>query len=411
MISQTPLDRGNIHACYRIMFLSATVFQRFAIPFGPNPLQFTFVSIFAISTYLLVSKQIKIDKLRLITFLFMGAMLIATSFISSGGVNMISLGLLLVLYIPYIASIETSKIDFIKNIDIFQSIMLTLAILGIVQFGLQFIVHPPFLFTFKGLVPDAILMPGFNTVNPLEYGSTIIKSNGFVFLEPSFFSQFLSIAIIIELLCFRFRGRLIIFCIAIVFSYSGTGMMLLIVFLPVVFIVRKQFGYVLMTVGIVSIAMFVGDAINLEMITKRADEFSATGSSGFERFVGPFYLIKEYQLPHLTSFLLGRGPGSIEGFIRTASLPAFDSTWAKLLFEYGVIGTVGFLIFFCLALFAGSHDKVLSAVLLFFFLFLSGALLSPYTIYIIFLLVVLPNTNIRENSTQSLIKRLYTTPG
>ncbi len=381
---------------FRLMFLSGTIFQRFALPLGPFPLQLHFITIFAISAYLLASKQIKIDKLRLIAFLFMGAILIATSFFSDGNVHMTSIGLLLVLYLPYITSLETSKTEFTNIIDIYQTIMLNLAIIGIAQFGLQFIFHSPFLFTFYGLIPDQFLMPHYNTLVPLEYGSTIFKSNGFFFLEPSTFSQFLSIAITIELLCFRFRWRLIIFCIAILLSYSGTGLMLLMLFLPVIFVARKQFGYVLMTIGIISLAISFGDIINLEMITKRADEFSSTGSSGFERFIGPFYLLNEYQLNNFTNFLLGRGPGSIRSFIEIASLPSFDPAWAKLLFEYGVIGTVGFLTFFCLALFVGSHDKVLSALLLFFYLFLSGALLSPYTVNLIFLLVALPNTTIRK---------------
>ncbi len=203
----------------------------------------------------------------------MGAILIATSFFSDGNVHMTSIGLLLVLYLPYITSLETSKTEFTNIIDIYQTIMLNLAIIGIAQFGLQFIFHSPFLFTFYGLIPDQFLMPHYNTLVPLEYGSTIFKSNGFFFLEPSTFSQFLSIAITIELLCFRFRWRLIIFCIAILLSYSGTGLMLLMLFLPVIFVARKQFGYVLMTIGIISLAISFGDIINLEMITKRADEF------------------------------------------------------------------------------------------------------------------------------------------
>ncbi|MET0410782.1 MAG: hypothetical protein ABW217_05780, partial [Polyangiaceae bacterium] len=72
---------------------------------------------------------------------------------------------------------------------------------------------------------------------------------------------------------------------------------------------------------------------------------------------------------------LGQGPGAV--FRQSLSYEFHDPTWAKLLVEYGVVGTALFLALFLAAL-AGSNVPVaVRASLFFYWLIMGGHLLSP----------------------------------
>lgn len=67
-----------------------------------------------------------------------------------------------------------------------------------------------------------------------------------------------------------------------------------------------------------------------------------------------------------------------------------DSSWFKLVVEYGYVAVMFFGLFFVLSLFRKSPDKVLSAACLVQFLFLGGYLLSFYVHFLYLVLVVWP---------------------
>ncbi len=67
----------------------------------------------------------------------------------------------------------------------------------------------------------------YNYSYEIYYGSSILKSNGVVFLEASFASQFLALAIIVQILLGGGRLRLVLFGAALVSTLSGTGLLLL----------------------------------------------------------------------------------------------------------------------------------------------------------------------------------------
>jgi O-antigen ligase len=69
-----------------------------------------------------------------------------------------------------------------------------------------------------------------------------------------------------------------------------------------------------------------------------------------------------------------------------------------MLLEYGIIGTVPFLAFIVTRFFAGSRSKLLSGAVLLMYLFLSGSLLQPHTIYLFYVLVIM--MPMQENETE-----------
>ena len=67
-----------------------------------------------------------------------------------------------------------------------------------------------------------------------------------------------------------------------------------------------------------------------------------------------------------------------------------DSSWFKLVVEYGYVAVIFFGLFLVSSLFFKSPDKILSAACLVQFLFLGGYLLSFYVHFLYLVLVVWP---------------------
>jgi hypothetical protein len=112
----------------------------------------------------------------------------------------------------------------------------------------------------------------------------------------------------------------------------------------------------------------------------RVGEFSATRSSGFARFISPFYLFDDYIFTDLHNILFGMGPGSIEPYFNNFYTDVFDPTWGKLFFEYGLVGSLPFAIFILSCLFLDTRTRWFSGALFINYLIMGGYLLSaPWT--------------------------------
>ena len=106
-----------------------------------------------------------------------------------------------------------------------NQVLAGLAIAGIVQFLLQFVGLG--LFSFKGLVPDNLLIEDAY-VTVISIGTSgYFKANGFFLVEPSVFSQFMALAIIIEMLTVRRTVYLLLFAGGLIASISGTGWLMI----------------------------------------------------------------------------------------------------------------------------------------------------------------------------------------
>jgi hypothetical protein len=81
----------------------------------------------------------------------------------------------------------------------------------------------------KTFVPAQFLAQGYNTSFPMEYGSSIVKANAFVFLEPSFLSQFLALALVVGVIVRVRSWQLLVLALGMASTLSGTGILLLVV--------------------------------------------------------------------------------------------------------------------------------------------------------------------------------------
>jgi hypothetical protein len=131
----------------------------------------------------------------------------------------------------------------------------------------------------------------------------------------------------------------------------------------------------------------LGDVLNLSFTLGRLAEFGSERSSAYHRYIGPARLIATSFDPDSATAWFGFGPGTISQ--AKATFDFHDPTWAKLLFEYGVLGTLGMVSLFARSLWRSDVPSELRATLFLSWLLLGGHLLAPDHDYLCLALVTL----------------------
>ncbi len=220
-----------------------------------------------------------------------------------------------------------------------QRWLLVVAAAGVLQFIAQFAGLS--LFTFRGFVPMRFLIESqYNVVIPLGIGG-IVRANGFFLVEPSVFSQFMALGIIIEWLCFRRLWPAVLLFTGLLASVSGTGWLVLATFMiQSMFTSRprdamRAIGFALVCGMALAIASVVIPDVT-DVLFGRAGEFSESGSSGYARFITPFLVLRHVLTADPLSFWTGLGPGASTELL--LNFRYWLNTPTKILIEYGIFG-------------------------------------------------------------------------
>ena len=223
------------------------------------------------------------------------------------------------------------------------------AIAGLIEFGLQFINID--LFTFSDFLPQSILVEDYwHVLIPID-GTPFHKSNGFFLLEPSLFSQYVALGLLIEILVLRRVQYLCIFGAGLMTSVSGTGWLMIIGFVATAVLSLGGRGIVLGLVTTIVGALALGglalanpDIYNF--LISRTDEFTAPGSSAYLRFVTPWLFLVDIlsQAPGVLFFGLGAGVSEHPG--RSMTYEYSVDSIVKLLLEFGAPALIAFLALF-----------------------------------------------------------------
>jgi hypothetical protein len=164
-------------------------------------------------------------------------------------------------------------------------------------------------------------------------------------------------------------------------------MMLLAVASPFLFYRTGGVRILLVLAPVGAVLLLLGDVLHLGLVAGRTAEFGAENSSGFARFVSIFYLLNQFIFIDPSRFFFGMGAGSIESIVGEITYLSHDPTWGKLMFEYGLLGALGFFPFILYSMLAGSASRFLAACLAFAYFFLGGNLLGPFYNFLIVALV------------------------
>jgi hypothetical protein len=373
--------------CIGITLFAEIFLQKVAIPLSQTTqISATLIVGFMALGFLVLSGRAVIDSARFSFFALTMVVLVITQLLGGAAFSRSSLLLLMATYAIYVVRLQDRPGTFRASLHLYQTMMLIVAGAGVVQYVAQFKLPLAVVFPLEAHL-GPLLYQGYNNIDPITYGSTIYKSNGLFLAEPSLLSQGMALSFIIERLFFGRVHFQLAFLAGLVVSYSGTGLLLLMIGAP--FLIYKTGGLrllvLILPIGLV--ILLAGKLLNLGTVANRANELSDPGSSGFARFVSIFYLLSTYTFSTAHNFLFGMGAGQIEILMKKVSYIAHDPTWGKLLFEYGILGALAFFPYVLWVVFGQTPSPILSFCLLLAYLFLGGNLLSPFYNFLIAALV------------------------
>ncbi|MGQ7294800.1 hypothetical protein [Quadrisphaera sp. KR29] len=388
-----PTTAGWVLAALVVVLLLT---QRVVLPFGgERGVALSLLLQYLAVVPLLLVGAMRADRLRgeLYALAVLGV-LVATWVVTATGhaASTTSLGLLLALYLPWLfRSRDTSGADARLVGLAFVRTMAVVAALGVLQLLTQLAGVWTFRDYLRDVLPADWVASSFNFANPLEYGSAVVKGNGFVMLEPSFLSQFCALAVGVALLLRMRLWWVLVLLLGLASAVSGTGILLLVAIGLLVVarspqLLRPSF---LVTGALVVVAVALSPIATL--ITDRAGETSEQGSSGYLRFVQPYTEVARGLAADPARYWMGAGSGSSDRLLISDQAgqvgEAVVYTIApKLVFEYGLPAASLFVLFLVMALLDRTPWPVVPGAAFVMIFFLSGSLLQPQTTVLAWLL-------------------------
>ncbi|MBW6528244.1 hypothetical protein KZ813_15490 [Sphingomonas sp. RHCKR7] len=281
-----------------------------------------------------------------------------------------SIGLYFLLYLPFLVAFDTTPETHRKCLSLFSNLMLVFAVIVWIQHAIQFSIGWQYWPDLDKLVPSQYLVPEFLYIQPIQFGMKYMKPSGITFLEVSFISQFITLALIIELLFLQRMVRAVFFGATLFATFAGTGLALLLVALPIVF-TRMNIRTFVTVLATAFIALFVALQLQwFDMVADRMGEFDKQGSSGSSRFVEPLDRVRRALLDP-SAVYSGVGPGQIE---RGGNI--FWWPIVKAIVEYGLIQGVLLYAFLLFSMFDRTPSRQFAIILILWYSF-EGTLLTP----------------------------------
>jgi hypothetical protein len=377
---------------------SALFLQRFWL--GNSKISFDMAAAALICAYQFASGRLLIQYDRLLWFLALGLAATSSLLLNFKITMLSSYGVLLGVYLLFTLSRPSTPDRYESTLRGFQFLVLILCCLAIAQFVAQFVIDGRQLILFFGVVPEFLLAPmstwgpdaqlGVNTIIPIIPGSSLIKSNGIFLAEPSSMSQLAALGILVEVLEFRRPRYLILLAFGLLLSYSGTGITVLLLFLPLTGLANRRAQLPALLVTVLAFALLATGIIDLSAYTSRAGEFEDVNGSGFSRFISSFWMAGEhFDAASLPVLLRGNGPATMKEFDPRAVYIPSGGTWFKVLYEYGLIGAFVFTCFLAACFRRSRCPKLLIGALVYDFLFTGNGLLSTPLLTIMIVLCTL----------------------
>ena len=374
--------------------LCSTLLSKFGLPpLASIGIGLLYPLTFALIGYGFITGQLRFEPRRLTFFLIVLSTLGVMQLMRTDSFSFPSFIMMTALASTFVFTTSTSAVTSADAHRFFCNVSAIVALLGIVQFAVQFFGNPALTFPIEAFVPQALRTSGYNNVSPLFYGSPLYKSTGFVMLEPSVFSQVCAIGLMAELYGRSRYLRLAIYAIALIVAYSGTGLLILAVSLPLFVIMYRRWELITRGAVLVGVVLLLSEPLNLNLLTGRFDEFGNAGSSGFARFVGWQDLFSDRLWPSPAAALFGHGAGSFEAM--AVGYSAAQMAHTKILFEFGVLGGLVYFSFIFFCLFSNGAPRILQVAVTVCY-FMNGAY-SPTLTGLALSLLLWPNSRDSDN--------------
>jgi hypothetical protein len=365
-----------------VLMLVVVLGQRLAIPLGPGQqLPANLVLVLIVLGTGLMAGHLRLDPQLILLYLAgVGALLALTLVAVARGldVSLLSVGFIGALYLLW--AVETPWIavaDQVRLLDAFVRVMVVMAVVGLIQAGTQYlgVAYQDWL---ARIIPGPFLMQGYNTSDPILWNDPIYRTNGVLFLEPSLFSFFLGLALVVALHRRKPLPTIGLLLLAMLPTVAGNGFVVLLAGVGILAIHGRwrDLRSLLLPAGLaVAGSLTIPGAAK---IVTRVTEAGTEGSSSSLRLIEPYTRLIPELFKDPTSVIFGNGAGSATTFVaKVGSAGLLAPVVPKLLFEYGVLGSVLFLIFLVTSLMTGSHQMPWTLGVLVAYFVLNAALEQP----------------------------------
>ena len=354
------------------LFASALLLQRFVLPYGQTFLGFDLIATAAILSYQFLRGKLLIPYDRLMWLVAVGLAATCSLVLNPERASLTGYAQFLFLCSLFTLTRRSTPEAYEGTLRAFQFVVALLACLAVAQFVAQFVVSGSKLIMFFGIVPSIFLAEA-HTIHPIA-GSSLLRSNGIFLAEPSNLTQVMAIGILIEVLEFRRPRYLAVMVLGLLLAYTGAGLVTLAVFLPLASLRHGKVALSVMLAVTFAVGLVAAGLIDQSLFLSRTSELETPGTSGFQRFVGPFWTVAEfYDTEPLQSLLAGTGPGSVKTLGGVLGM----SAWLKQLLEYGIIGAFIFVCFSASCLRRSTCPGLLLAAMIFHDL-VTGSFFTPW---------------------------------
>lgn len=369
--------------CVHLVLVVVT--QKMALPVGGG-IQIAFAMVFQYVIYaiFLLMGVLRVHLVRTLMLLAFVTFAVMAHTLYHAGSNYSpgSLFLLILILTMYSFVVPIDEENYNRILKTFQVVAVVASILVFFNWGTQF--AGQWIFNLEDYIPDSFQYINYVYMNKLRWDLPWIKPNGIFFLEVSHLSQFIGMALVIELARFRRLKYAALYSIALMSSFGGTGTLLVLASAPFLLVTLPR-KYTIAMVVAAPLLLGIASAIGvLGNFTQRITEFDQEKSSGYNRFVLPATTSAEALGRDGLGGLLGSGAGTIPaGDPSKGGFNGFAwSPYSKVIYEYGLIG---FLIWLPLTLYAIFNRGMPFVICWIGFLqynFLNGALNVPlHTVY------------------------------
>lgn len=356
-----------------VTMVAAIMTMKVAIPLVPGQtmLQLALVIVWILFGYLAAIGRLRISPIKLMLFLiFSGGAIFVHILQPDKSFSVPSLLYVLTIYATYIFMVPVREETLRRYLLNFQLITIGAAVMVGIDWAFQFAgMKMP---SIETIIPKPVLFFNYVYLQPLEWGSRFDKPNGFFFLETSYVSQFMAFGLVLEICLFQRLRYMAVQGLALVASFGGTGLLLVVLCAPVVlFYFRlRLLPLLLISAPIVGIAAFQLGLVENAM--SRTEEFSEDGSSGNQRFNRQFERVGEVFRGPTENILIGIGAGQMPQHLHVMWTPI-----SKVVVEYGVFVYAAFWLFFFYAMFGNGIPFIVSWMMTMQYLFLNGSFLVP----------------------------------
>ena len=354
-VNEASRDRTWIVGLVGLVLLAMIFGQKIGVPAAGSHVELVLILTYGVLGVLAFRAALMVSATRLCLLTILLATMMVSQSMSQQHWALTAAIIVLALYCPFIFVLPVSRESYRRVLDIFQIGMLVVCAIVAAQQVVQFTIGSQHWPDLNRMVPEKLLVPGYNYLRETSYGSGIFMPNGVFFLEPSITSQFLAIALIVEIALFRRLLWLIAFAAGLLLTLAGSGLLVLVLSLPFA-IVRLGKRVLPFTLAALVVILPVAQAVGwVDQIAARASEFTQPGTSGYIRYTQPISEMVDRLTTRDEQLITGSGSGS------TLSDPGHNSLGVtKLVNEYGLLVGIAFYAFILACIFGGGPSLVIA---------------------------------------------------